>query len=115
MIDAIAADPGLLGALRTARARAREIAWNAGAAPEQIVIDIDATLIGAHSEKDGAAGTFGGGFGFYPLLAFLDDSHEPLAGVLRPGNAAPTPPQTISRSSTSRSNSSRAPWSRRRG
>src|SRR5881394_3283270 len=41
VIDAIAADPQLLGALRAARARARENAWNAGAAPGRIVIDID--------------------------------------------------------------------------
>jgi Transposase DDE domain group 1 len=87
VIDAIAADPALLVALRAARARARENAWNAGAAPERIVIDIDATLIAAHSEKDGAAGTFKGGFGFHPLLAYLDESREALAGVLRPGNA----------------------------
>jgi hypothetical protein len=87
VIDAIAADPALLDALRAARARARENAWTAGAAPERIVIDIDATLIGAHSEKDGAAGTFKGGFGFHPLLAYLDETREPLAGVLRPGSA----------------------------
>ena len=87
VIDAIAADPGLLDALRAARARARGNAWNAGAAPRQIIIDIDATLISAHSEKDGAAGTFKGGFGFHPLLAYLDETREALAGVLRPGNA----------------------------
>src|SRR5215216_7423324 len=87
VLDAIAADPGLLDALRAARARARENAWKAGAAPERIVIDIDATLIGAHSDKEGAAGTFKGGFGFHPLLAYLDETREALAGVLRPGNA----------------------------
>jgi Transposase DDE domain group 1 len=87
VIDAIASDPGLLDALRAARARARENAWNAGAQPDRIVIDIDATLITAHSDKDGAAGTFKGGFGFHPLLAYLDESREALAGVLRPGNA----------------------------
>jgi len=87
VIDAIAGDPALLEALRAARARAREHAWAAGAAPERIVIDVDATLIASHSEKDGAAGTFKGGFGFHPLLAYLDDSHEALAGLLRPGNA----------------------------
>src|SRR4051794_16580184 len=58
VIDAVAGDPALVGALRAARARAREHAWKAGAAPERIVIDIDATLVGAHSEKEGAAGTF---------------------------------------------------------
>jgi Transposase DDE domain group 1 len=87
VIDRIAGDSALLGALRAARARARATAWDAGAAPERIVIDIDATLITAHSEKDGAAGTFKRGFGFHPLLAYLDESREALAGVLRPGNA----------------------------
>src|SRR5215211_4085722 len=74
-------------ALRAARAQAREHAWDAGAAPARIVLDIDATLITAHSDKDGAAGTFKRGFGFHPLLAYLDESHEALAGLLRPGNA----------------------------
>jgi hypothetical protein len=87
VIDALARDPGLLSALRVARARARQRAWTAGAAPDRIVIDIDATLITAHSEKQGAAGTFKRGFGFHPLLAFLDGSREALAGLLRPGNA----------------------------
>jgi hypothetical protein len=87
VIDAIASDPALLAAVRAARARAREHAWDAGAQPERIIIDIDATLITAHSEKQGAAGTFKRGFGFHPLLAYLDGSREALAGVLRPGNA----------------------------
>jgi hypothetical protein len=87
VIDAIASDPGLLGAVRAARARAREHAWAAGAAPARIIVDIDATLIGAHSEKQGAAGTFKRGFGFHPLLAYLDETHEALAAILRPGNA----------------------------
>jgi hypothetical protein len=84
---------GLLGALRAARAVARERAWALGARPAgPLVIDIDATLITAHSDKDGAAGTFKGGFGFHPLLAYLDGPDQaaggqPLAGLLRPGNA----------------------------
>ena len=87
LIDRIAADPQLLDAVRAARARARENAWAAGARPERIIIEIDATLIAAHSEKQGAAGTFKGGFGFHPLLAYLDESREALAGLLRAGNA----------------------------
>jgi hypothetical protein len=87
MIDRIARDPGLLEALRAARAQARASAWNAGMAPERIMVDIDATLITAHSEKQGAAPTCKRGFGFHPLLAYLDESREALAGVLRPGNA----------------------------
>jgi hypothetical protein len=87
VIDEIAGDPALLAALREARAQARARAWAAGVRPERIIIDIDATLIGAHSEKEGAAGTFKGGFGFHPLVAYLDGSREALAAVLRPGNA----------------------------
>ena len=55
--------------------------------PETITLDIDATLLGAHSEKEGAAGNYKGGFGFHPLLCYLDETGEPLAGLLRPGNA----------------------------
>src|SRR6516225_6970864 len=87
LIDRIAEEPGLLAAVRTARARARERAWELGVRPERIVIDIDATLINAHTEKEGAAVNFKSGFGFHPILAYLDDTHEPLAGVLRPGGA----------------------------
>jgi Transposase DDE domain group 1 len=56
-----------------------------------LVIDLDATLVTAHSDKQGAAGTYQGGFGFHPLAAWLDrgdGTGEPLAAVLRPGNAA---------------------------
>jgi hypothetical protein len=87
LIDRIADEPGLLDALRGARARARERAWELGVRPERVVIDIDATLITAHTEKEGAAVNFKSGFGFHPLLAYLDESHEALAGVLRPGGA----------------------------
>jgi hypothetical protein len=87
LIDRIAGDPQLVQALRAARARARARAWELGARPARIVIDVDATLIRAHTEKEGAAVNFKGGFGFHPLLAYLDDSREALAGILRPGNA----------------------------
>lgn len=80
-------DPNLLEAIRGARAVARERAWDAGARPETITLSIDATLLGAASEKEGAAGNYKGGFGFHPLLCYLDETGEPLAGILRPGNA----------------------------
>ena len=51
------------------------------------MIDIDATLVNAHSDKEQAAPTWKRGFGFHPLLAYLDATGEALAGVLRPGNA----------------------------
>ncbi len=49
-------------------------AFRLGARPAgPLVIDIDATLITAHSNKDGTGGTYKGGFGFHPLLAYLED------------------------------------------
>ena len=61
--------------------------WELAGAPERLTIDLDATLITAHSEKDGAAGTFKGGYGFAPMLAYGDQTGEALAAELRPGNA----------------------------
>jgi len=87
VIDRIACSPGLLDALATAHARAREHVWKQTAAPERVTIDIDATLITSHSEKEGAAGTFKGGYGFHPLMAYCDETGEALAAMLRPGNA----------------------------
>ena len=52
-----------------------------------LVIDMDATLITAHSDKEGAAPTFKKGFGFHPLGAWLANTGECLAMLLRPGNA----------------------------
>jgi DDE family transposase len=81
-------DADLLEAIRSARAKALQCAWDAGARPEELVLDIDASLLTAHSEKEGAAGNYKGGFGFHPLLCYLAQTGEPLAGILRPGNAA---------------------------
>jgi hypothetical protein len=100
-IDALAADaPRALKAIDTARAAARKTVWRAAGehAPDHgidgdrpLVIDTDATLITAHSEKEQAAPTFKKGFGFHPLLAFVDHgpagSGEPLSCLLRKGNA----------------------------
>jgi hypothetical protein len=80
-------DAVVLEATRAARARALKRAWDAGARPQTITLDIDASLVGAHSEKQSAAGTYKNGFGFHPLLCYLSETGEPLAAVLRPGNA----------------------------
>ena len=60
-------------------------------APQPLVIDVDATLVTAHSEKEQAAPTFKKGFGFHPLWAFADHGQagtgEPLSVLLRKGNA----------------------------
>ena len=87
VIDAIARDPEGLERLRAAHARARERAWALIGAPERLTIDLDATLITSHSEKEGAAGTFKRGYGFHPMLAYAQETGEALGGELRPGNA----------------------------
>ncbi len=87
VIDQIASTPGLLDALADAHARARERVWQLAGAPQRLTIDLDATLIGSHSEKEGAAGNFRGGYGFHPLLAYGDETGEAMGGDLRPGNA----------------------------
>ena len=95
VVDRIGADPDGLARLRAARAHARARAWAAGAHPNLglLIVDADATLVLAHSDaKEAAAGTYKHSFGFAPLLASLDRGQapgEPLAGLLRPGNAAP--------------------------
>jgi antitoxin (DNA-binding transcriptional repressor) of toxin-antitoxin stability system len=95
-------DRGRLAGLRQARAAARERAWlargevtgrvlpparAAGRDLDYVVLDIDATLIEAHSEKEQASAHFKGGFGFHPMLCFLDNTNEAVAGVLRTGGA----------------------------
>jgi hypothetical protein len=101
LIDALAADaPAALAAIAAARATARARAWQLAGdqAPDfevdafgPLVIDIDATLVTAHSEKECAAPTFKRGFGHHPLWAFVDHgpegTGEPLAFLLRAGNA----------------------------
>lgn len=100
-IDALAADaPAALAAISSARAAARAVVWaRAGdrsperevSAAQPVIIDLDATLVTAHSEKEQAAPTYKRGFGFHPLLSFIDHGQdgtgEPLAVQLRKGNA----------------------------
>jgi hypothetical protein len=97
VIDSI--DAPCLDRLRGAVALARARAWKLGARPQRAsnddsearaeltVIDVDATLTTAYSGKEQAAGNFKHGFGHHPLLCYLDETGEALAGILRPGNA----------------------------
>lgn len=95
LVDGLAADPdAAIAAIRAARASARAEVWarrSPVSATGQVVLDLDATLVGAHSEKEHAAPSFKRGFGFHPMLAFVDHAEggtgEPLAALLRPGNA----------------------------
>ena len=61
-------------------------------AAHPLVIDVDATLVNVHSEKEGAAPTFKKGFGYHPLTAWIDHGTGQGGGecaviMLRPGNA----------------------------
>ena len=91
----LAQDPvRAIDAIRAVRAGARARVWahRCPVDPDApVVVDLDATLVGAHSEKEGATPNFKRGFGFHPMLAFLDHgaggTGEPLAAMLRPGRA----------------------------
>jgi DDE family transposase len=100
-IDALAADaPRALAAINTARAKARARVWalagpnapDAGTSADRpLIIDLDATLVTSHSDKDRARPTFKRGYGFHPLCGFADHgpdgTGETLTIMLRPGNA----------------------------
>ena len=85
-VDQVASER-LLDQLRGAHARARERFWKLHGAPERLTLDLDATLITSHSEKEGATGDYKGGFGFQPLHVYADETREALAVMLRPGDA----------------------------
>jgi hypothetical protein len=99
VLDAV--DDDALARVRDARAAARQRAWLLRAEAGRdipastaggrdwpgLVLDVDATLVECHSEKQSAAPNFKGGFGFHPILVWLDNTNEALAGLLRPGNA----------------------------
>jgi len=99
LLDALSAEPETaIAAIRAARASARARVWahrSPVSATGQVIVDLDATLVGAHSEKEDATPSFKRGFGFHPMLAFVDHASddgvagtgEPLAAMLRPGNA----------------------------
>jgi hypothetical protein len=96
------ADPATLDKVARVRARVRAHVWSLIRATPAgfpwlaiagkvlagwLVIDLDATLITAHSGKEGAAPTFKMGYGFHPLAAWCSNTRECLAMLLRPGNA----------------------------
>jgi len=100
LLDAL--DDRAFVGVAAARAAAREVAWAqradtrgapfpaataAGRTLPGLVIDVDASIVIAHSEKEQAAPTFKGTFGYHPLMAFLDNTGEFLAAQLRRGNA----------------------------
>jgi len=95
-------DPTRLAAVASARAATREVVWAqraelsgqafppataAGRELPGLVIDLDASIVVCHSEKEQAAPTFKKTFGYHPMLAFCDNTGEFLAAALRRGNA----------------------------
>jgi hypothetical protein len=94
-------DSRVLGRLWTARALARQQAWArmatrhgqlpaavaAGRRIGGLVLDLDATIVVCHSEKESATPTWKKTFGYHPLLCFLDNTGEALSGLLREGRA----------------------------
>jgi hypothetical protein len=97
LVDVLAvAGPRALIAIRRAGSEVRKQVWKlAGkAVPDtgrKVIVDVDGVLVLAHSEKQDAAATWKKTFGQHPLVAFVDHgpdgSGEPVAGLLRPGNA----------------------------
>jgi hypothetical protein len=103
LVSTLAADiDTALPAIRSARAQARAAVWarrrplagspgtrNGG----QVIVDVDATLITAHSDKEQASPTHKRGFGFAPMCAFVDHGEygtgETLVAQLRAGSASP--------------------------
>jgi hypothetical protein len=92
--------PAQLRKIQTARARVRRHVWAqfgdgvpasrvAGADLDKdlVVLDVDATIVVAHSEKEQASATFKRTFGFHPLGVWCDNTTEFLAATLRSGNA----------------------------
>jgi hypothetical protein len=108
----LAGTPAMLDKIARARAKARAHVWTliqdtpAGFPWLEIagktltgwlVIDMDATLVTASSDKEGAAPTWKKGYGFHPLGAWLANTRECLAMLLRPGKPAQTPSPTTRR------------------
>ncbi|WP_366521207.1 IS1380 family transposase [Lapillicoccus sp.] len=96
--------PAVTKRIDTARAKVRAHVWSQlesrGGLPasrvadtdllmagDTVVLDVDATLVTTHSEKENAASTFKRGFGYHPLGVWCDNTQESMALMLRPGNA----------------------------
>lgn len=84
--------PAILEGVWEAMAETRSKVWPRAAATvgtSMVVLDIDASLHQIHSEnKQQAAATYKGGYGFHPIYCFADATGETLGVRLRPGNAA---------------------------
>ena len=87
--------------IQAARARVRRHVWAqltaAGGVPASkvagtdlgstVVLDVDATIVVTHSEKELASPTFKRTFGYHPIGVWCDNTGEFLAAALRTGRA----------------------------
>lgn len=87
-------DAAALAGIRAARAQARERLWaqraeTVGPIPDTTAggrswpglrLVVDATLVTCHSDKELAAPTFKGGFGYHPLTVWLDNTNRSILG-----------------------------------
>jgi hypothetical protein len=92
-------DETRLRRIARARARVRARLWQLSGGPSParaagrdigervVVLDVDSTIVLAHSDKESAAATYKHTFGFHPMLVTCDNTGELLAVRLRPGNA----------------------------
>ncbi|GAB4084015.1 IS1380-like element ISMsm3 family transposase [Myceligenerans cantabricum] len=95
-------DERALKRLSRARARSRRTLWRLLAARPGgfpwlhvggkrlhgwVVVDLDATIVGCHSRKQNATGTYKGGFGHHHLGGWIANTGESLSILPRPGNA----------------------------
>ena len=93
--------PAKLRKIQTARAKVRRHVWahlsTSGGIPaskvadtdlgETVVLDVDATIVVTHSEKEQAAPTFKKTFGYHPIGVWCDNTEEFVASKLRTGRA----------------------------
>ena len=93
--------PARLGRIQTGRARVRRLVWSlleaAGGVPASkvadtdlgsvVVLDVDATIVVTHSEKEQASPTLKRTFGYHPIGVWCDNTEEFLASKLRTGRA----------------------------
>jgi hypothetical protein len=105
VLDAV--DEALRASLQAASAAARARVWAAGLSPKKITLDFDASLVNVHSDKQRAGPNYKRGFGYHPLLVFLDETSETLAAKLRPGGAGANTAADTWSCSTRRSHSFR--------
>ena len=63
--------------------------WNQLTDATEVVLDIDSSVHEIHSDnKQAAARSYKGVYGFHPIYCFWDATGECLSALLRPGNAA---------------------------